>query len=92
MEFRFTEEQEMIRATAQTFLAQYRRSGPQNPVSKAEIGALFKSLWLLGFRYSGRRQYWRFLAHTLLSHPRMLAPAITLAIYGHHFRRIAQTL
>jgi radical SAM superfamily enzyme YgiQ (UPF0313 family) len=75
-----------------TFLNEYRRLGPSSQLGWAEFMAFFKAHWLLGVRHRGRWQYWRFLGHTLLTRPRALAPAMTLAIYGHHFRRIAESL
>ncbi|RPJ44450.1 MAG: DUF4070 domain-containing protein, partial [Candidatus Latescibacterota bacterium] len=40
----------------------------------------------------GRRAYWRFLGWALLRNPRAFGAAAELAIYGHHFRRIARDL
>ncbi|MGZ3332618.1 MAG: DUF4070 domain-containing protein [Gemmatimonadaceae bacterium] len=37
-----------------------------------------------------RFQYWRLLAWTLFVRPRLLPQAVTLAIYGYHFRRVAE--
>ena len=37
-------------------------------------------------------QYWRRLAWTFLRRLALLETAVTLAIYGHHFRRICETL
>jgi radical SAM superfamily enzyme YgiQ (UPF0313 family) len=77
---------------ARTFLAEYHNNGPKNHLGRSEVGAFLKAGWLLGLRHHGRRQFWQFVAHTLCTRPRAFAPAITLAIYGHHFRRIAQSL
>lgn len=74
------------------FLRYHRRRGPRMHVSPGEIRAFFKSLWILGVRYPGRRAYWTLLAYTLVRHPRQFAQAVTLAIYGHHFRRVAAGL
>lgn len=77
---------------ARTFLAQYQQRGPQHQVDWTKIRAFGRSLWLLGIRHRGRYQYWRFLAYALAYHPRAFVPAVTLAIYGHHFRTIAERL
>ncbi len=74
------------------FLRQYRRSGPRVYVSRSDIEAFFKSLWLLGVRYPGRFAFWRFLVHALVHHPKSFSRAVTLAIYGHHFRLVAAKL
>ena len=74
------------------FLDQHRPRGPRAHFSRAELGAFFKSLWLMGVRHRGQRAYWRFLARTLLHHPGQLGLAMTLAVYGHHFRQVAAAL
>jgi radical SAM superfamily enzyme YgiQ (UPF0313 family) len=77
---------------ARAFLANYRCLGPRPHFEPIHILAIFKSFWKLGFRSRGRREYWRFLGHTLIKHPRGLAAAVSLAIHGHHFRIIADSL
>lgn len=79
-------------ARARTYLAQHRRRGPQGHRGWSDIKALLRSMWVLGVWHRGRRQYWHFLAHTAVRHPRAIASAVTLAIYGHHFRQVAQGL
>lgn len=75
-----------------TFLAEYRTLGPPIRLSWTEFMAFLKSLWLMGVWHRGRRAFWQFLATVLLCHPRQITQAITLAIYGHHFRRVASQL
>lgn len=72
------------------FLKQYRPHGPRARLSRDDFGALFKSLWVMGVAHRGRRAYWRFLAATLLRRPAHFSLAVTLAIYGHHFRTVAK--
>ncbi len=74
------------------FLDQHRPSGPRVRVSRRDIQALFKSLWLMGVVHRGRRAYWRFLTSTLVRHPAQFGLAVTLAIYGYHFRQVAKSL
>jgi len=74
------------------FLDQHKSRGPRMPVTHRDIGALLKSLWLMGVIHRGRRAYWRFLTSTLVRHPAQFGLAVTLAIYGHHFRLVAKTL
>jgi radical SAM superfamily enzyme YgiQ (UPF0313 family) len=52
--------------------------------------ALFRSVVHLGILGKERFQYWKLMSWTLLHRPRMLAIAVTLAIYGHHFRKISE--
>jgi len=54
------------------------------------ILALIRSIWFLGIRERGRRQYWRFFGSILLSNPRSFPLSMTLAVYGFHFRTIAR--
>jgi len=74
------------------FLRQHRPRGPRGRISLRDIGAFFQSLWVLGVVNRGRRPFWRFFAGTLFRQPNQFGLAITLAIYGHHFRQVAKTL
>lgn len=74
------------------FLDQHRSLGPRGKVSWRDLQALVKSAWLMGAVHRGRIAYWRFMVSTLVRHPAQIAPAVTLAIYGYHLRRVAQTL
>lgn len=71
------------------FLRHYRPLSPGPPVSRQEIVAFVKSMWVLGVRHRGRRAYWRLIIQTLVSKPRSFAQTVQLAICGYHFRRIA---
>jgi radical SAM superfamily enzyme YgiQ (UPF0313 family) len=77
---------------ARAFLANYQARGPRTHMGWTEAKAFLRSLWVLGVRQRGRRQYWRFLGHALVYHPRAFSSAIALSIYGHHFRMIARDL
>ncbi|MCG6953753.1 MAG: DUF4070 domain-containing protein, partial [Betaproteobacteria bacterium] len=79
-------------ARIRTFLRNYRPQGTSGRLSGADLKAFLKSLWVLGVRHAGRRQFWALLWTTLLASPRKLRAAMELSILGHHFRRIAQTL
>jgi radical SAM superfamily enzyme YgiQ (UPF0313 family) len=79
-------------ARALTFLRQYRSRGPRAPVCWNDVRALFHSVWTMGVRTRGRREYWKFMARSLLFHPRKFVQAATLAILGHHFRIVAGRL
>lgn len=52
------------------------------------LGALFKSIWVLGLKERGRRNYWKLFFWSLFRHPRLFPLAITFVIYGYHFRTI----
>ena len=57
------------------------------------IAMLSPIAWRTPPRHYGpweRFEYWRLLLWTLVRKPRQLPLAITLTIYGHHFRRICE--
>jgi len=56
------------------------------------IEAAIKSVWILGIREKGRRYFWKLFALTLLRHPRSFPLSMNLAVYGFHFRKIAEKL
>jgi radical SAM superfamily enzyme YgiQ (UPF0313 family) len=74
------------------FLSEYRQKGPREHYGLAEIKAFLRTFWFLGVRYPGRWAYWRFLLSTALQNPGRFGQAVTLAIYGHHFRLVASKL
>lgn len=74
-----------------TLLREIHPSKFQVPISGIYILALLKSVVYLGIISQGRRHYWRLVRWTLAHRPRLFPQAITLAIYGYHFRRICET-
>ena len=75
-----------------TFLEHHQPRGAGLHISRSDIEALLKSLWLLGIWHPGRRAYWRLCLTTLLKRPRQFHQAMELAIMGYHFRRVASLL
>ena len=53
--------------------------------------AFFRSSIRLGILGQERFHYWYLVTWTLVRKPRLLPLAVTLAIYGHHFRKICET-
>jgi radical SAM superfamily enzyme YgiQ (UPF0313 family) len=53
------------------------------------LKAFFKSIWVLGIMGKERFYYWKLVSWTLVRHPRFFSLAISFAIYGFHFRKIA---
>ncbi|NOX87931.1 MAG: DUF4070 domain-containing protein, partial [Calditrichaeota bacterium] len=76
-----------------TFLSDYklpiRKVGA---LSKDEIKAFLKSLWILGVWEKGRIEYWKLLVYSLIKFPKKFPLAVRLSIYGYHFRRVARKL
>ena len=54
------------------------------------IKAFFKSMWHIGLRENGRMHYWKLLGWTLVKRPQALTVAVTLSIYGFHFRKVTE--
>ena len=74
------------------FLENHRTAGGPLRLSRRDVAAFVRSIWLLGIRHQGRFAYWWFSLTTLLRRPRQFRVAIELAIIGHHFRRVAASL
>ncbi len=55
-----------------------------------QLRGFIKSMWFLGVRENGRRDYWKFFASTLLRHPRSFPLSMSLAVYGFHFRKVIE--
>ena len=60
----------------------------RSPLRFSDVHALVLSFWRLGVVGRERVHYWRLLLWTQFRHPRRLHQAITLAIYGYHFRKM----
>ena len=73
-----------------TFLREYRLPKVRTPATVQDFRAFFRSVWHLGVRGEERRHYWSLLAWTLVRRPRLLPLAVTLAIHGHHFRKVTE--
>ena len=54
------------------------------------VGALFKSILFLGIIGRERFHYWKLFFWSLSRRPRLFPLAITYAIYGFHFRKVAE--
>jgi radical SAM superfamily enzyme YgiQ (UPF0313 family) len=77
---------------ASTFLRRYRKRGPRTTRTRSDVVAFLRSLWVMGIRSRGRRAYWSFFLRSLLFRPRKFGEAMTLAILGHHFRKVAASI
>lgn len=51
--------------------------------------AFFRTIYLLGIKGVERVEYWKLVGWTVLNKPKLFPLAITLAIYGYHFRILA---
>ena len=62
----------------------------RTPMNYQRVLAFFRSSLRLGIFGKERFHYWHLLLWSLIRNPRQLSLAVTLAIYGHHFRRICE--
>ncbi|MBN1430958.1 MAG: B12-binding domain-containing radical SAM protein [Anaerolineae bacterium] len=73
-----------------TFLREYQPPKIRTHLDVQHILALGRSIYQLGIRGVERAHYWKLFFWTLFRRPRLFPLAITLAIYGFHFRRTAE--
>lgn len=62
-----------------------QRRGPRWLIGR--VGTMVKANVRLGLIGKERLHYWRLFFWTLFRYPRLLALAVSLAIYGYHFRK-----
>ena len=71
-----------------TFLRQYKPPRIKYHLELQYILALGRSIYQLGIRGIERTHYWKLFFWSLFKRPRLFPLAITLSIYGYHFRRV----
>ncbi len=72
------------------FLQEYRPPQVRSAMSLSYKMALFHSVYRLGILGKERLYFWKVMLWTLLKRPRLFPQAVTLAIYGYHFRIICE--
>ena len=73
------------------FLSEFRRAKVVRPtLSWDYFLAFLRSIFVLGMRGQERVEYWRLFFWTLFHRPECIIDAVTLSIYGFHFRRICE--
>ncbi len=73
-----------------TFLEIFSAPEFRIPMDLQRFLAFFRSSIRLGVFGKERFRYWYLIVWTLIRKPKLLPMAITLAIYGHHFRKICE--
>ena len=72
------------------FLNNYKMpSWNKNKIKLKEIRAFLMLVWLVGIIEKGRKYFWKLFAFSLFKQPNKFPLAMTMAVYGYHFRRIA---
>lgn len=77
-------------ARLKTFLSTYGRPSAAVPLDREHMLAFFRAALHLGVLGAERVEYWRLLLWTALLRPRLVPIAVTLAIYGYHFRMVSR--
>ncbi|HEX7557182.1 MAG TPA: DUF4070 domain-containing protein, partial [Leptolinea sp.] len=72
-----------------TFLREYHPPKNRAQFELQHFLAFWRSIYQLGIRGDERIQYWQLFFWTLFRRPTLFPLAITLAIYGFHFRQVA---
>ena len=57
-----------------------------------QLKAFFRLLWLLGIIEKGKKYFWKLFFVSLWKYPRKFPTAMTLAVYGFHFRKVIRTV
>ncbi|MFA5514924.1 MAG: DUF4070 domain-containing protein [Desulfuromonadales bacterium] len=73
-----------------TFLREYRPPKIRAGLDFDYKIAFFQSIYRLGILGRERVHFWKVLLWTALHRPRLIPAAITLAIYGYHFRKVSE--
>lgn len=74
------------------FLNTYRPLA-KTPIAGKDLFTFLRSLWYLGIvdRNPGKGYYWRLLEESLSKYRQSFSAAVTMAIYGYHFRNLFWT-
>jgi radical SAM superfamily enzyme YgiQ (UPF0313 family) len=73
-----------------TFLREYKSPEIDTQLDVQHILAFFRSIYHLGIIGEERGHYWKLLVWTLFRRPRLFPLAVTLAVYGYHFRTVCE--
>ena len=72
------------------FLKEFKIPEVKTPMDLQRFLAFFRSGFRLGIFGKERFHFWHLIGWTLIRRPRLFPLAITLAIYGHHYRKICE--
>ena len=77
-------------ARVKTFLQEYKPPEINVRLEPQYILAFFRSMYRLGIQGVERAQYWKLMAWTAFRKPQLFSLAVTLSIYGFHFRQVVE--
>ncbi len=75
-----------------TFLREVKPPKFSIPMDAAYFRAFLRSIGRLGIVGKERVQYWKLFLWTLFRRPELFPVAITIAIYGYHFRLLSESM
>ncbi len=76
-----------------TFLQEYKAPAwKKNVISWKEVKAFVRLIWKIGILERGKRHFWNTFVYSLFKYPKKFSMAMTLVVYGYHFRRIAASI
>lgn len=81
---------EMLYPRIKTFLRQFNPRQSTGKISVNEISAFFRSLFVMGLNPKESKYYWNLIFWTLWHDIKKFPMAITMVIYGYHFRRVTE--
>ncbi len=73
-----------------TLLREQRMPKVRNRTNGYDIMALFRSMVKLGIFGRERLYYWKLMLWTVIRYPQKIHLAVTLAIFGYHFRKVTE--
>lgn len=74
-----------------TFLKEYKpKRLKKNYLPFSYLKAFVRSIFILGLKEKERFYFWKLFFWSLFKRPQLFSLAITLAIYGFHFRKISE--
>ncbi len=73
-----------------TLLKELKSPEINQPINIQRFLSFFRAAFRLGVLGKERFRYWQLMLWTLTRRPRQLPLAVTLSIYGHHYRKICE--
>jgi radical SAM superfamily enzyme YgiQ (UPF0313 family) len=73
-----------------TLLKELKTSEINQPINFQRFLSFFRAAFRIGILGKERFRYWQLMFWTLICKPRQLPLAVTLSIYGHHYRKICE--
>ena len=81
---------ELFYERIKTFLIEYHPYYFKTQLGIQEFLAFFRTIWLIGILGKERKQYWNLFFWALFKHSQKFPLAITLAVFGYHFRKVSE--